>query len=815
MVGQGLGHDPPRHPPGQGDRVDVPRLRLAEHPAHRPLADRHDDALEVSARRGELVLVAASVGQVDPLDHALALEVVQALLEERARDAGETAVDLVEPSAAEHELAHDQGRPSLRDDGAGQRDRAVLRVVLHQAILGSVRNEVQNLVRRGPVLALEPRDRRAHPRKRPDQDPARRSHDHDLRSHRLQEHDARPVGDRSRGVEPMGPLDRELARARHRGDARQRPPRARLERSRRRRRVRRAEPGSGATSGADRAGPGHRHLTGHPRLRRGGCGRGGPDERGDPRDRRRGAVQRGGRGKLRRGHLARGADLLPQPAPGPHRDLRRPPARRSVLLGRVLDGRPQRLLRHPGGHHPPDRRPAGARAWASRPVQPGCAGGRGVGVRRRRHGRRHRHRGAVAGAHGERGRVRAVRARVVRGPAPDALRRRRRPAGRRLARDRGCAHPVRGPRGVRRALRDARRVRHAPLARLPVGVVARGHVDAATPVGVRRVDPGVVGEHDLLAGGGVVGVVVAGDGGEARRRRTRVAQDREVRSGGRRLPDVEVDLAERDRPAVGGPGRVGEAAVAAARATDHGDHVDLTGGEGVDEQVLVGRGGEGVARERDLRAVRRPGQRPGHQRVEVTDRHRDRVAERGRRADLVERVVASAGVRRGAARPEGEPRAVRRPGGLGGVAETGDLLLARSVRVHHPDVPDPGGRLADVGDPLAVRRPVRSVVLARRRQLPDRPTGGRGRVDLVGPHEREQPGVLRRCGRGRCRDQRQRGCQDEHDQCGHRPSASWVWHDESPVVEECHGAAARTSRTPSQFLPRMLVGRAGGVKQRT
>ena len=59
------------------------------------------------------------------------LEVAQPLGEQRARDAGHAALDVVEAGAAEHQLAQDQRRPPVGEHFAAQRDRAVLPVITH------------------------------------------------------------------------------------------------------------------------------------------------------------------------------------------------------------------------------------------------------------------------------------------------------------------------------------------------------------------------------------------------------------------------------------------------------------------------------------------------------------------------------------------------------------------------------------------------------------------------------------------------------------------------------------------------------------
>ena len=123
--GQPLGVDPPVHPPRQRDRVDLVRVELVEQPLRPPTARAPSThRLEVLAGRGEVVLVAPPGRRRPGLDDALALEVPQPLHQQRARDAGQAAGDVVEPGVAEHQLADDQRRPAVGEHLAGQGDRA-------------------------------------------------------------------------------------------------------------------------------------------------------------------------------------------------------------------------------------------------------------------------------------------------------------------------------------------------------------------------------------------------------------------------------------------------------------------------------------------------------------------------------------------------------------------------------------------------------------------------------------------------------------------------------------------------------------------
>ncbi len=215
-----------------------------------------------------------------------------------------------------------------------------------------------------------------------------------------------------------GPRHRLLAGRGHRHDDRAGRDRRRLARPRRGGRRRRAvaddrPPGRSAGPRAR-----HRHRPEPARARRG---------------RRRGRRARPGRDQGDRRRVARAAPgglvrrrrepgrphLLPRPAAGAARHAARAAAGRPGVGRRVLDPRPQRVLLHPGPHHPRTRP---APASAPRPAGSLLAG-RARGARGRVHpGGVHRRRGpdrAVSGAAALGRRVRALRAGVLRRPAPD------------------------------------------------------------------------------------------------------------------------------------------------------------------------------------------------------------------------------------------------------------------------------------------------------------------------------------------------------------------------------------------------------------
>ena len=86
--------------------------------------------------------------------------------------------------------------------------------------------------------------------------------------------------------------------------------------------------------------------------------------------------------RLRRGDLPGRPDLLPGPAGRPARHARRAAPGRPAVVGRLLDGGPQRVLLGPGRHHPPPGAAAAAAARAAGTVQPGRPRGRRGGPTR-------------------------------------------------------------------------------------------------------------------------------------------------------------------------------------------------------------------------------------------------------------------------------------------------------------------------------------------------------------------------------------------------------------------------------------------------
>ena len=160
----------------------------------------------------------------------------------------------------------------------------------------------------------------------------------DFRSGQVQGDHAGAVAGGGRGLGPLGPDAGGLAGPGDRGDARRRRRRTRRGRTRRGGRRRRSDAGRGAPRGAGRACAGHRHLAGHPRVRRGRRAYCRLGQRADAGAGRRESGRRRGR-VVRRGHLARRADLLPRPAGRAGRDPARAAPRRAGRRGRLLDPR--------------------------------------------------------------------------------------------------------------------------------------------------------------------------------------------------------------------------------------------------------------------------------------------------------------------------------------------------------------------------------------------------------------------------------------------------------------------------------------------
>ena len=127
---QAVAGHPPVHPPHEHRGLDVV-LEVLVAPLDRPAAHRLEHRLEVLAGGGEVVLAAAPGRRRPGLDHPAALEVAEALGEQRAGHAGQAAGDVVEAGVAEEQLPHDQGRPPIGEDLAGQGDRAEPSVLGH------------------------------------------------------------------------------------------------------------------------------------------------------------------------------------------------------------------------------------------------------------------------------------------------------------------------------------------------------------------------------------------------------------------------------------------------------------------------------------------------------------------------------------------------------------------------------------------------------------------------------------------------------------------------------------------------------------
>ena len=122
-------------PDNQQVGIELLGARLGERPGRPPLADRLHDGLEVTAGGRQAIPERAALRARPALDHLGALERAHAVGEDRARDPGEAALELVEAARAAEHLAHDQKSPTVAEDLAGLGDRAVLRVAAHRAII--------------------------------------------------------------------------------------------------------------------------------------------------------------------------------------------------------------------------------------------------------------------------------------------------------------------------------------------------------------------------------------------------------------------------------------------------------------------------------------------------------------------------------------------------------------------------------------------------------------------------------------------------------------------------------------------------------
>ena len=284
-----------------------------------------------------------------------------------------------------------------------------------------------------------------------------------LRPSRIQEHHSRPVGGGGRGLAPLGAGHRGLAGRRHRADARRRPPRApaRAFSTSLQERVDRPSQRPAAS-----APTGHVLATdispAHPRVRRRGRGQAGLGNvetlEADGED-----LSAVGTATYDAAISRVGLIYFPDQQRALTEICRtlRPGGRLSSVVYSTADRNgffsiPVGIIRRIAGlPAPAPGLPGPVQSWSTR-----CCGG---GVRRGRSGRRHGHGDPVAGADGEREGVRPVREGVVRRPPPDARRRGRRTTCGSVGRDRGGSRPVRGTGRLRRAVRDARRLRNASL----------------------------------------------------------------------------------------------------------------------------------------------------------------------------------------------------------------------------------------------------------------------------------------------------------------------------------------------------------------
>ena len=144
------------HPPRQRDRVDAARFHLVVQPVHRPFAEGDDHVLEVLARRRQAVFAAAAGGGRPPFEDPLAFEMLEPLDQQRPGDSRQAAGDVVEPRAAQDQLAQDQRSPPIGDDLGAHRHRTELSVARHDGDRSPhpTRREVHYSYWLGPEIRL-------------------------------------------------------------------------------------------------------------------------------------------------------------------------------------------------------------------------------------------------------------------------------------------------------------------------------------------------------------------------------------------------------------------------------------------------------------------------------------------------------------------------------------------------------------------------------------------------------------------------------------------------------------------------------------
>ena len=121
--------------PEQREPVALLLGRIAERPLGGPVADRPDHRRQ-GLTRGRKRVTALSAAATDAsIDEASTLEHSQSLGKERSTHPGYSSMDLIEAAGANHEFSDDQRRPSIAQDFDPDRDRAVLLVVRHSAMI--------------------------------------------------------------------------------------------------------------------------------------------------------------------------------------------------------------------------------------------------------------------------------------------------------------------------------------------------------------------------------------------------------------------------------------------------------------------------------------------------------------------------------------------------------------------------------------------------------------------------------------------------------------------------------------------------------
>src|SRR5690606_8521012 len=90
---------------------------------------------QLPPRRGQVIGISPVALEAAPDDHAPLLQFLQPLAENGWRDAGQSALQDIEPAAAQQQFADDEDRPRIADDLGGFGDRTELTILAHRVCL--------------------------------------------------------------------------------------------------------------------------------------------------------------------------------------------------------------------------------------------------------------------------------------------------------------------------------------------------------------------------------------------------------------------------------------------------------------------------------------------------------------------------------------------------------------------------------------------------------------------------------------------------------------------------------------------------------